>query len=257
MGKRKLNKKSPSAKSATSNSTKDKGTKKYYGFRVEVRRLVKKYYGTEVSEYEIKNYESKYVEYAVHGDFYIYAFVESGLAKNYFKLSNKDLCRFIVRPRAIINLGALSLYTDVSEKHSYILEEFEYRYGSISDVPEVSKECEISTRLFNLTKKGLIHLEEAIENDYRLSLDVKQDDKKVEKKVKKSRHRISDIKFKQLCKDLEIEGCARGSLDQIPFFRELSKKSKLPKYDKTERGYTTWESAKKRYYKVFPSKKNN
>lgn len=78
----------------------------------------------------------------------------------------------------------------------------------------------------------------------------------IEKAIVKRRPRISDKKFKHLCKKVERECCTRKS-GEMTFFGKLSEMSKLPEYDKTGRGYTTWQSAKKRYYKVFPSKKAN
>ena len=71
----------------------------------------------------------------------------------------------------------------------------------------------------------------------------------------KSRHRISENKFKQLIKDAAKEGIVRD-LGETKFFKEISKKSKLTMYDKTHKGYTP-KSAKRRYYEVFPSKKAN
>lgn len=70
------------------------------------------------------------------------------------------------------------------------------------------------------------------------------------------KQRIPDNKFKQLCKAAKAKGYTR-ELGEMPFFKELSKMSKLTKYDNTGRGYKTWRSAKKRYYEVFPSKKTN
>jgi hypothetical protein len=60
---------------------------------------------------------------------------------------------------------------------------------------------------------------------------------------KKRNQRIPDKKFKQLCKEVERNHCTRAS-GEIPFFRKLSEVSKLPKYDKTGRGYKTWQSTK-------------
>ncbi len=73
---------------------------------------------------------------------------------------------------------------------------------------------------------------------------------------KKDNHRIPDDKFKQLCKEVEKE-CPRKLASEKAFFKELSKMSNNTKYDESGRGYTTWQSAKKRYYQVFPSKKAN
>jgi hypothetical protein len=71
----------------------------------------------------------------------------------------------------------------------------------------------------------------------------------------KSRHRISENKFKQLIKDAAKEGIVRD-LGETKFFKEISKKSKLTMYDKTHKGYTP-KSAKRRYYEVSPSKQSN
>jgi len=67
--------------------------------------------------------------------------------------------------------------------------------------------------------------------------------------------RIPDKEFKQLCKEVERE-CSRVLAGDKTYFKEVSRKSKDNKYDKTEKGYTPL-TAKKRYYKVFPSKKAN
>ena len=74
-----------------------------------------------------------------------------------------------------------------------------------------------------------------------------------DEKTKKRNQRISDTKFKQLCKEVEREYCTRAEGEMV-FFGKLSEVSKLIKYDKTGRGYKTWQSAKKRFYEVFPSK---
>lgn len=85
---------------------------------------------------------------------------------------------------------------------------------------------------------------------------VSEKDKKEKTIVRgKRRSRIPDKKFKLLCNEVEREYCTRESGERT-FFRKLSQMSKLPKYDKTGHGYT-WQSAKKRYYEVFPSKKAN
>ena len=76
------------------------------------------------------------------------------------------------------------------------------------------------------------------------------------KKKKQRKHRIPDNKFKQLIKDATTEGLSRRLEDEKVFFYELSKMSKLTKYDKTQKGYTP-KTAKKRYYELFPSKKAN
>jgi hypothetical protein len=73
-------------------------------------------------------------------------------------------------------------------------------------------------------------------------------------KKKKRRQRIPDNTFRQLCKDVEREYCSREAGERI-FFGKLSEVSKLTKYDKTGRGYKTWQSSKKRYYEVFSFKK--
>jgi|TARA_B100001971_G_C18158671_1_gene520105 hypothetical protein len=241
-------------KSSVNNSTRNIDTKKYYRFREEVNRLINKYYGTEVSKSEIKNYESKYIEYAADGEFDIYALVATDGWSEYFKMCYEDLHRFIVRPRAIINIGELKLYTVASEKLSFdYYEHIVPEYGNDGYIPEVSKKCEISTRLFQIKEKDLAVLEEAIERDSQLDLKDKQGEIKVEKK-KKRRQRIPDNKFKQLCKEVEREHCTRAS-GEISFFKKLSEMSKLPKYDESGRGYKTWKSAKKRYYEVCPPKK--
>lgn len=76
----------------------------------------------------------------------------------------------------------------------------------------------------------------------------------IEKAIVKRRPRISDKEFKQICKEVEKES-PRELVGERKFFKELSKMSKDTKYDKSGRGYKTWQSAKKRYYKVFPSKR--
>ena len=75
-------------------------------------------------------------------------------------------------------------------------------------------------------------------------------------KRRKRKQRISDNKFKQLCKDVKEEKGTRGLLGNKVFFKEVEKKSKQPKYDESGRGYTK-QVAKKRYYEVFPSRKAN
>ena len=242
-------------KSSVNNSTRNIDTKKYYRFREEVNRLINKYYGTEVSKSEIKNYESKYIEYAADGEFDIYALVATDGWSEYFKMCYEDLHRFIVRPRAIINIGELKLYTVASEKLSFdYYEHIVPEYGNDGYIPEVSKKCEISTRLFQIKEKDLAVLEEAIERDSQLDLKDKQGEIKVEKK-KKRRQRIPDDKFRQLCKEVD-KYCTRAS-GEIKYFKKLSEMSISTIYDKTGRGYTTWQSAKKRYYEVFLSKKTN
>ncbi|MBT7589758.1 MAG: hypothetical protein HN561_01660 [Candidatus Scalindua sp.] len=88
-----------------------------------------------------------------------------------------------------------------------------------------------------------------------LDEDKQKEEKTGQLKAKKRRHRISDKEFKKLYKEVEAE-CPRA-LGEMKFFKKLSEKSKSTTYDKTGRGYTTWQSAKKRYYQVFPSKKAN
>jgi hypothetical protein len=224
-------------------------------FREEVSRLINKYYRTEVSKSEVKDYESKYIEYAANGDFDIYILVVTDGWRDYFKMCSEDLRRFVVRPRGIINMGELKLYTVASEKISFIYYEIIVpEHGDDGDIPEVPKKGEISTRLFQIKEEDLILLEEVIKRDCQLDLKVKQGEIKVEKK-KKRRQRISDKKFKQLCKEVD-KHCTRASGER-KYFSKLSEMSKSTIYDKSDRGYTTWESAKKRYYEVFPSKKAN
>ncbi|MHC4268537.1 MAG: hypothetical protein ACYSTS_08735 [Planctomycetota bacterium] len=106
--------------------------------------------------------------------------------------------------------------------------------------------------LYDILKNTLCFTEEGF--DYlKEKFMVNSVDRKGEKK-KKHKHRIPDNKFKRLCKDIEREGCKKELGERI-FFKELSEMSKLTKYDKTCRGYKTWQSVKKRYYQVFPSKK--
>ncbi len=77
------------------------------------------------------------------------------------------------------------------------------------------------------------------------------------KPKRKRKPTISDSKLKQLCKDLERDGYTREDLGEKKYFKKFSEMSKSTKYDKSGKGYTTWMSAKKRYYNVFPSKKEN
>lgn len=88
-----------------------------------------------------------------------------------------------------------------------------------------------------------------------LDEDKQKEEKTGQLKAKKRRQRISDKKFKKLCKEVEEE-CPRALGEKI-FFKKLSEKSKSTTYDETGRGYTTWRSAKKRYYEVFPSQEAN
>jgi hypothetical protein len=154
--------------------------KKY--FREEVSRLINKYYRTEVSKSEIKDYESKYIEYAANGDFDIYVLVATDGWSDYFKMCKEDLHRFVVRPRGIINIGELKLYTVASEELIFIYYDVIVpEHGDDGDIPEVSKKCEISTRLFRIKEEDLILLEEVIERDCQLDLKVKQGEGKTEK----------------------------------------------------------------------------
>ncbi len=188
MGKKKQNTpsknptKSDNSKSSSKNSTQNKNTKKYYRFREEVSRLINKYYGTKVSKSEMKDYESKYIDYAVNGDFDIYVLVATDDWSDYFKMCKEDLRRFVVRPRGIINIGELKLYTVASEKISFIYYELIVpEHGDDGYIPEVSKKCEISTRLFQIKEEDLILLEDVIERDCQLDLKVKQGEIKAEK----------------------------------------------------------------------------
>lgn len=78
--------------------------------------------------------------------------------------------------------------------------------------------------------------------------------KKLSQKTKKRKHRIPDKKFIQAIKETEKQ-CPKASYGKKVFFKELSKLSKLPKYDKTGRGYTP-RYAKKRYYEVYHLQKS-
>ncbi|MCP4255629.1 MAG: hypothetical protein GY775_19930 [Candidatus Scalindua sp.] len=80
-------------------------------------------------------------------------------------------------------------------------------------------------------------------------------DHEVKKQKKKRRCRISDNKFKQLCKEVEKE-CPRESVKGITFSKELSKMSKEIKYDESGCGYTP-TTAYRKYYEAFPHKKAN
>lgn len=167
--------KSEPSKSLENNTIQNKNTKKYYRFREEVSRLINKYYRTEVSKSEVKDYESKYIEYAANGDFDIYILVVTDGWRDYFKMCSEDLRRFVVRPRGIINMGELKLYTVASEKISFIYYEIIVpEHGDDGDIPEVPKKGEISTRLFQIKEEDLILLEEVIKRDCQLDLKVKQ-----------------------------------------------------------------------------------
>ncbi len=148
----------------------------------------------------------------------------------YFKT---DIQKFLVNPDAIISSKSIDLaYKEVYQPG------VGYCLFPVSPCIE-DPTYEISINTLCITEDGFDELKKIL---------------KLEKK-KKRRVRIPDNKFKQLCKDVDRE-CPRTFGERI-FFNELSKVSKLNKYDPTGRGYKTWQSAKKRYYEVFPSKKAN
>jgi hypothetical protein len=188
MGKRKLNKKSPSAKSATSNSTKDKGTKKYSNFREVVKDLIIRNDGANVSEFQIEATESRLIECAIKGDFKIYVPVPCGNAIWDCKMPPVDLLRFAGESCAALNIEKLSLYTEVTKT----IDEIYYgdvvpdRNGITPDCPEISKTFRISTDSFQINEEDIPLLAEKIKNDNLLGLNITPANLKTEKKSAKS-----------------------------------------------------------------------
>ena len=219
----------------------------------EFREVVKDLIGIEVSESETKVVESKLIEYAVNRNYYIYVTVACLDWSQEFRLTKEDLLRFKRTSRAEVNIEKLRLYTQAEYAFGeYCHECFEPdENGNFPEYPKVSKTDSITTDEFLVDDEDIPLLKEAIESGD-LDLNVKLD----KGKTKKRRQRIPDNVFKQLCKEVEREYCTREAGERI-FFGKLSEVSKLPEYDTTGRGYKTWQSAKKRYYEVFPSKKAN
>jgi len=139
----------------------------------------------------------------------------------------------------------LTLEGSIDERISSIVIDF------TSYLDAESKTSKQDTIKHKITKKMTRQLKEYCQENEK---DLKKLSNVIKRKKKK--HRISDNKFKQLCKEVE-RGCPRKIVGGRAFFNELSKMSKDTKYDKTARGYKSWQSAKKRYYEVFPSKKAN
>jgi len=236
--------------------TKNKDTKKEYRFGEVVKELIIDNYGTEVSVSETKVIESKLIEYAAKGNYDIYVSVACGDWVQDFKVTSEDLLRFVRKPRSVVKIEKLFLYTEANDALGNLYHEVveSDEYGIIHDCPKVSKTFRITTDMFRILEEDIPLLKEKIKNYNLLDLKVKQGEIKVEKK-KKRRQRIPDDKFRQLCKEVD-KYCTRAS-GEIKYFKKLSEMSISTIYDKTGRGYTTWQSAKKRYYEVFLSKKTN
>lgn len=143
---------------------------KYFRFREEVNRLISKYYGAEVSESKMEIIESKFTEYSAKDNYDIFVSVASGDWMQDFKVSKEDLLRFVRKPRAVVKIEKLSLYTEANDALSKLYYEVVEpdENGIIHDCPKVSKTFRITTDMFRIKEEGLTCIEEKIKNDYQI-----------------------------------------------------------------------------------------
>jgi hypothetical protein len=153
---------------------------KYPRFREVVKELINDHYGTEVSESEMKVFESKLIEYAARGHYEIYF----PYSDKDFKINSEDLLRFVRKPRAVVNFERLSLYTEVNgyfmdlynEVHADITPD---EFGNIPPFKEVDKTFRITTDLFRIKEKDLSFIKEVIDGG-NLGLNVNKGEVKTE-----------------------------------------------------------------------------
>jgi hypothetical protein len=191
---------------------------------------ISQYYSLEEADSKISKWPGNILDYASHGDIKIYYILDNG----YFQLEDRDVHKFIVDINRKLKMPSMHIgQADRSRSES-----------RRERITPSNSEYVISVGSLRILKKEMLLLEKQLEAENN------KEDKR------KRKPRIPDKEFKQLCKDAKREGFTR-ELAERTFFNELSIMSKLEIYDPTCRGYKTWQSVKKRYYEVFPSKKSN
>ena len=157
---------------------------KYSRFREIVANLINDHYRIDVSELEMEVIESKLIEYAAKDNYDIYITVACGTWNEDFRMTSEDLLRFVRKPRALVRIEKLFLYTTANDA----LSDYYYKrvepdeYGIIHKCPKVSKGFLISSELFRIKEEDLSLLKEAIDSG-NLDLSVKKGKEKAEENI--------------------------------------------------------------------------